>query len=107
MTPPEWERCGTPAWAPDGKRVALASRHTGTIGIYLLALDGAATGPLGIPEAACTPRWSKDGTSLLCQTTGGHVCRVGVDGAGWEQLTFGADIQHDPRFSPDGARIVF
>jgi len=28
--------------------------------------------------------------------------QVDVDGKNWEQLTFGADMQHDARYSPDG-----
>ena len=34
VTPEAWERCGVPAWRPDGKQLAVASRHTGAIGIY-------------------------------------------------------------------------
>ena len=34
---------------------------------------------------------------MLCQTVQGHIHQVGVDGKNWEQLTFGADVQHDAR----------
>ena len=44
---------------------------------------------------------------ILCQTVQGHIHQVGVDGTGWEQLTFGADVQHDARYSPDGTMILF
>ena len=40
VTPKEWERCGVPAFAPDGKHFAVASRHLGNIGIFILSLDG-------------------------------------------------------------------
>ena len=30
-----------------------------------------------------------------------------MDGKNWEQLTFGADVQHDARYSPDGTMILF
>jgi hypothetical protein len=33
--------------------------------------------------------------------------RVGADGRNWEQVTDGADVQHDARYSPDGTMIVF
>ena len=107
VTPAAWERCGVPAWSPDGKRLAVASRHTGDIGIYLLGLDGKENSPLGTEEASCTPRWSSDGRRLLCQTVTGHVHQVGADGRNWEQVTGGADVQHDARYSPDGSMIVF
>lgn len=107
ITPEGWERCGVPAWAPDGRRVALASRHEESIGIYLVPLDGGAPVKVKTEEACCTPAWIRDGGRLLCQTVKGHVHQVGVDGKDWEQVTFGADIQHDPRYSPDGTMLVF
>jgi TolB protein len=107
LTPPAWERCGVPAWSPDGKRLAIASRHLGTIGIFILSLDGTATHQLKAQEPCCTPQWSADGAKILCQTVQGHIHQVGVDGKDWEQLTFGADVQHDARYSPDGSMILF
>jgi acetoin utilization deacetylase AcuC-like enzyme/formylglycine-generating enzyme required for sulfatase activity len=107
VSPEAWERCGVPAWRPDGKALALASRHTGTIGIYLLSPDGKEAAPLATEEPSCTPRWAKDSARLLCQTVRGHVHQVGADGRDWEQVTFGADLQHDARYSPDGTMIVF
>jgi TolB protein len=106
-TPSAWERCGVPAWAPDGKQLAIASRHTGSIGIYLLSVDGKENAPLTTEEESCTPCWSKDGRRLLCQTVKGHVHQVGADGRDWQQVTDGADVQHDARYSPDGTMIVF
>jgi acetoin utilization deacetylase AcuC-like enzyme/formylglycine-generating enzyme required for sulfatase activity/Tol biopolymer transport system component len=107
VSPEAWERCGVPAWRPDGKALALASRHTGAIGIYFLSPDGKESSPLATEEPSCTPRWSKDSSRLLCQTVKGHVHQVSADGKDWEQVTFGADLQHDARYSPDGSLIVF
>jgi formylglycine-generating enzyme required for sulfatase activity len=107
VTPKSWERCGVPAFSPDGKRLALASRHLGNIGIFLVSLDGKDQLALKTEEACCTPCWSKDGKRILCQTVQGHIHEVGIDGKGWEQLTFGADVQHDARYSPDGSLILF
>ena len=44
---------------------------------------------------------------MLCQTVQGHICQVDRDGKNWEQLTTGADVQHDARYSPDGSMILF
>jgi formylglycine-generating enzyme required for sulfatase activity len=107
VTPQDWERCGVPAFSPDGKRIAVASRHTGNVGIYILSLDGKENAPLRTEEACCTPHWSKDGKRILCQTVQGHIHQIGVDGKNWEQLTFGADVQHDACYSPDGTMILF
>jgi formylglycine-generating enzyme required for sulfatase activity len=107
VTPKAWERCGVPAYSPDGRHLAVASRHLGNIGIFILSLDGKENRPLTTEEACCTPQWSKDGKKILCQTVQGHIHEVGVDGKDWEQLTFGADVQHDARYSPDGTMILF
>jgi formylglycine-generating enzyme required for sulfatase activity len=107
VTPKEWERCGVPTFSPDGRHLAVASRHRQDVGIYILSLDGKENRQLQTEEACCTPQWSKDGKKILCQTVQGHIHEVGVDGKGWEQLTFGADVQHDARYSPDGTIILF
>lgn len=112
VTPKAWERCGVPAFSPDGKRFAVASRHRGNIGIFILDLDGKVgevgeAAALKTEEACCTPQWSKDGKKIICQTVQGHIHQVGTDGKNWEQLTFGADLQHDARYSPDGTMILF
>jgi Tol biopolymer transport system component len=62
---------------------------------------------------------------MLCQTVQGHIYQIDApsppsplpqgeradkvreDGSNWEQMTFGADVQHDARYSPDGTLIVF
>jgi formylglycine-generating enzyme required for sulfatase activity len=107
VTPKTWERCGVPTFSPDGQRVAVASRHLGNIGIFLLDVDGKQSSQLKTEEACCTPCWSKDGKKVLYQTVNGHIHEVGIDGKGADQITFGADVQHDARYSPDGKMVVF
>jgi hypothetical protein len=107
VTPEKWERCGVPAWSPDGRTVAVASRHLESIGIFLVGLDGAAPPQLKTQEACCTPAWSKDGKRLLCQSVKGHCYQLDADGKNWEQVTFGADVQHDARYSPDETLFVY
>ncbi len=107
VTPEGWDRCGVPSFAPDGKHFAVASRHLGNIDIFILSLDGKENERLKSGEACCTPQWSKDGKRILCQTVQGHIHHVDLDGKNWEQLTFGADLQHDARYSPDGTMILF
>ena len=107
ITPEKWERCGTPAWSPDGKRVAVASRHEGTIQIYVLGADGTGSRKVVTDDACCTPSWSGDGKRILFQTVKGHIHEVPVDGGADEQLTFGADVQHEARYSPDGSLAAF
>ena len=107
VVPDTWERCGVPAWHPDGKTFAVASRHEETIGVYLLSTDGKENRRLKTSEAACTPFFSKDGNKILFQTVKGRIHQMGLDGKGEEPVTFGADIQHDGRYSPDGKYLLF
>jgi hypothetical protein len=107
LTPEKWERCGVPAWSPDGKTVAVASRHLESIGIFLVGVDGASQPQLKTEEACCTPAWSKDGKRLLCQSVKGHCYQLEADGKNWEQVTYGADVQHDARYSPDETMFVY
>jgi formylglycine-generating enzyme required for sulfatase activity/Tol biopolymer transport system component len=107
VTPEKWARCGVPAWSPDGKHVAVASRHLQNIGIFILGLDGKESSQLLAPEPCCTPHWSRDGKRLLFQTVQGHIYQIDADGKNAEQMTFGADVQHDARYSPDGTMIGF
>jgi Tol biopolymer transport system component len=107
VTPEKWERCGVPAWSPDGKAIAVASRHLESIGIFLVGLDGNPGAQLKTQEASCTPAWSRDGKRLLCQSVKGHCYQLEADGKNWEQITFGADVQHDARYSPDETAFVY
>ncbi len=107
ITPEAWQRCGVPTWSPDGKQFAVASRHLGDIAIFLLAADGSSHRQLETEEPSCTPQWSPDGQRLIFQTVKGHIHQFYTDSESEEQVTFGADIQHDPCYSPDGSMIVF
>ncbi|MBM4091039.1 MAG: hypothetical protein FJ276_16700 [Planctomycetes bacterium] len=43
----------------------------------------------------------------MFQTVTGHIHEFDLESGSEEQLTFGADIQHDARYSPDGSLLVF
>jgi len=107
VTPAQWRRCGVPAWSPDGQQVAVASRHLEEIGIFLLSTDGNDHQQLQTEDACCTPQWSLDGDRIVFQTDKGHIHLYYIDDRSEEQITFGADIQHDGRFSPDGSMVVY
>ncbi len=107
VTPEAWRRCGVPAWSPDGEQFAVASRHLERIGIFLLGTTGTSHQQLETEDACCTPQWSPDGGEIVFQTDKGHIHLFYTDDGTEEQVTFGADIQHDARFSPDGSMIVF
>ena len=85
----------------------MASRHERDVAIYLLGPDGKSPSRLVTEDSCCTPDWSPDGRKLLFQTVKGHIHEIGADGLSEEPLTFGADLQHEARYSPDGSMAVF
>lgn len=113
----------SPAWSPDGSRVAFISRRDGEERLYVMNADGsdarALTWHVGwdrLPgwsndgrEMAYTP-WSPDGTRIVFQRLGnvntwGTLHVIGVDGEGLQQLT--AEIATFNGWSPRGDRIAF
>ncbi|MFV1964309.1 MAG: SUMF1/EgtB/PvdO family nonheme iron enzyme [Pirellulaceae bacterium] len=107
ITPEAWQRCGVPAWSPDGSRIAVASRHLGEIGIFLLSPSGEDRSQVVTDQPCCTPHWSPSGKRLAFQTVQGHIHELDLENAMEEQVTFGADIQHEPCYSPDGTMLAF
>ena len=105
ITPEKWQRCGTPTWSPDGKQIAVASRHLENIGIFLFTTSGEMDRQLETEDPCCTPHWDRNGERIIYQTTKGHIHQMTPDGE--EQVTFGADVQHEARYSPDGTMFVF
>jgi len=106
LSPEMWEQCSFPGMSADQTRVVCSSRHEGVIGLYFINLADGATTRLATTKEACTPRWSPDGKKILFQTSN-HVCLISADGKDEDDLTFGAGIQHQGQFSPDGAWIVY
>jgi Tol biopolymer transport system component len=100
-----------PAWAPDGKTVAVTSYTLGTPRLLLVPADGRAAVPLTTPDGeAYRPSYSRDGEWLLYTLRHEgkndlHAIQVGgthkdialtSDGESWNGVS-----------SPDGKQIAF
>jgi dipeptidyl aminopeptidase/acylaminoacyl peptidase len=100
---------GSPAWSPDGRRVAFDSRVEGRPHIYVIPATG------GRPERVTDvladnylPEWSKDGRWIYyCSTRSGivEVWRQPVAGGAAQQLTH--DGGWAPAESPDGSSLFY
>jgi Tol biopolymer transport system component len=97
-----------PAWSPDGKRIAFASRRDGHSHIYVMAADGSRTRQLTSGKGEdSAPAWSPDGSSiafsrdnaLYVMTPEGRKLRRVTGAMGSEE--------RDPAWSPDGEWIAF
>lgn len=103
------------SWSPKGSRIAYVGRHlrSGRSGVWVVNADGTGNHEVlaGHWESVS---WSRDGELLLGgdPTTGPgagqfDIYTVGLDGSGLTRLTDDEAIERQPRWSPDGSRIVF
>lgn len=106
----------SPAWSPDGKRVAFRSYRSGYDGeIWVVNADGSA--PVNLTPNALPatfdnrhPDWSPDGRSIVfASTIGGDwgIWVMNADGTGKRQLTNTPELDAEPAWSPDGNSIAF
>jgi Tol biopolymer transport system component len=103
----------SPAWSPDGRRLAFVSRRDGYGSLYLMEADGAGEQRLTTGEDTDDgwPAWSPDGTGVLCARGN----RVGADAllvvdvatGSAKHLTEPGSMDSYPAWSPDGALIAF
>ncbi len=101
----------SPAWAPDGRRLAYVSFATGRSNIIVQDLFTGQTEVVsssrGINGA---PAWSPDGRRLAVSLSRGgspDIWVIDVDSGQHEQLTHHWSISTEPAWSPDGERIYF
>jgi putative membrane-bound dehydrogenase-like protein len=104
-----------PAFAPDGKRLALVNEHFSAIDV--MGLDGADRKTIftGTPRGVFSLSWSR-GDDRIAFSRGGafqgpegqvEISSVKADGSEVRDLTKGSGNNGFPSFSPDGSRLVF
>lgn len=106
----------SPAWSPDGRRIAFSALREERTRIYLRDSDGknevCLTPAAEIADRFESPAWSPDGKSIAyCAIPAdgkySHICLMSATGADQRQLTFGDHDDWLGCFSTDGRRIVF
>jgi TolB protein len=105
---------GSPAWSPDGTKIAFRSNLSGPYGdygrIFVVNRDGTGLRQL-TPEVAAgegyqyddSPSWSPDGTRVVFDRTG-MLSLINADGTG---LISTGVLGEDPEWSPDGTQIAY
>lgn len=101
----------SPAWSPDGTRIAYVSFEKNHAGIYLQEI---ATGKRRLvtdyPGINGAPAWSPDGTKLAFVLSKGgspNIYTLDLTTNNLVQRTTGSSIDTEPSWSPDGNSIIF
>jgi TolB protein len=101
----------SPAWSPDGRRLAYASFEERSISVYVQdAASGNRQRVAGGAGAASAPAFSPDGQSLaLAMSKDGNydIYVMGLGSGQMRQVTDNAAIDTEPSWSPDGSRLIF
>lgn len=101
----------SPAWSPDGKRLALVSTKHGNQEIYTCTPAGEDLQRLTTDSALDkSPVWSKDGKRIyFASSRWGNleIASMKMDGTDVQRLTDSKGIDDYPAVSPDGEYLAF
>jgi Tol biopolymer transport system component len=107
---PGWE--STPAWSPDGRRIAFSADWSGPPNVHLKEVGGGPPREL-VPfdnSVQYVGSWSSDGRWVLYRSRGqgnGDLWRVDVETLERQPLLETPADETSPRASPDGRWIAF
>lgn len=101
----------SPAWSPDGRRLAYVSFENKKPVIYVHSLlDGKRNVAANFRGSNSAPAWAPDGKTLavtLSREGGSQIFLLNPDGSNVRRITTSAAIDTEPRYSPDGKWIYF
>jgi TolB protein len=100
-----------PAWAPDGKRLAVVLTKEGGSQLFLVNADGSGVKRLASSSGIDTePRFSPDGQFIYFTSDRGgspQIYRIATTGGTVERITFDGSYNVTARPSPDGKSLAY
>ena len=101
----------SPAWSPDGRKLAYVSFERGHSEVYVQVLrTGARQRVSGRSGVNSAPAWSPDGKRMamtLSKDGNAEIYVMDIDTRRLRRLTVAAAIDTEPAWAPDGKSLVF
>jgi len=101
----------SPAWSPNGKRIAYVSFQNKKPIVYVQDIEVPKQNVVAnFKGSNSAPAWSPDGKTLavsLSRDGNSQLFLINPDGSNLRRLTSSGGIDTEPRFSPDGQWIYF